>query len=463
MPARAGARSIAVMSTTAPTLQLLEPGHPEYEETCRLHNAMHVRRPAYVARCAGPADVAAALDHARALGLPVSVRGGGHHVAGHALVDDGLVIDTTPMKELAVDPAARTLRAGAGLRWGELDAATQEHGLAVTGGRDSTTGIAGQGLGSGSGWLEKRLGLTGDNLLAVELVTADGRHVRASETEEPELFWALRGAGANFGVVTALELRLHPVGPVVYGGMLIFDAGDRAAILRGWRDANDAADRALGTAPALITAPPAPFVPEHLHGRRTVGMFVCWSGDPAEGEEACAPLRALAALAVDGVGPMPYTDVQRLVEPVSPWGLREYWKAENVRELSDAAIDVLVAAHDACPSPLSTIVVEPKGGAIADLPEDATAIGGRDAAHTWYVFGGWDDPADDEANIAWTRGVARSMAPFGMPAIALNFLDGDEAARAPRAFGAEKYARLRRVKRTWDPENVFRSNANVAP
>jgi FAD/FMN-containing dehydrogenase len=451
------------MSTTAPSLELLEPGHPSYEETCRLHNAMHARRPAAVARCATAADVAAALAHARTAELPVSVRGGGHHVAGHAIVDGGLVVDPLPMKEIAVDPAARTVRAGAGVRWGELDAATQEYGLAVTGGRDSTTGVVGQALGSGSGWLERRLGLTGDNLIAAELVTADGRHVRASADSEPELFWGVRGAGANFGVVTAVELRLHPVGPVVYGGMLIFEEGDRAALLRGWREVNDAADEALATAPALITAPPAPFVPEPLRGRRTVGMFVCWSGDPAAGEQACAPLRALAAVAVDGVGPMPYTEVQKLVEPVSPWGLREYWKAENVRELADEAIDVLVAAHDRCPSPLTPVVIEPKRGAIARLPEDATAVGARDAAHTWYAFGAWDDPADDATNVAWTRELAAAMAPFGMPAIAPNFLDVDEGARVRAGFGAAKYERLRALKRTWDPENVFRSCPNVAP
>ncbi|HEX2084121.1 MAG TPA: FAD-binding oxidoreductase [Solirubrobacteraceae bacterium] len=451
------------MSTTAPRLQLLEPGHPLYEETCRLHNAMHVRRPAYVARCASPADVAEALRFAREQGLPVSVRGGGHHVAGHAVVDRGLVIDPAPMDAVAVDPAARTVRVGGGVRWGALDAATQEYGLAVTGGRDSTTGVAGQALGSGSGWLERRLGLTGDNLLAVELVTADGRFVRAAPDSEPELFWALRGAGANFGVVTALELRLHPVGPVVYGGILMFDAADRAAVLRGWREANDAADLALGTAPALITAPPAPFVPEHLRGRRAVGMFVCWSGDPAAGEEACAPLRAIAPPAVDLVGPMPYNEVQQLVEPTTPWGRREYWKAENLAALTDAAIDTLVAFHDRCPSPFTAVVIEPKLGAIARLPEDATAVGARDAAHTWYAFGGWEDPADDEANIAWTRELAAAMAPFGMPAIALNFIDGDEAGRERRAFGEAKFARLRRVKRAWDPENVFRSCANVAP
>lgn len=452
------------MSTTAPSLELLEPGHPLYEDTCAIHNGMHrSRRPAYVARCRTPGDVAHALRHARELSLPVSVRGGGHHVAGHALIDGGLVIDPVDMREIAVDPGARTVRVGAGARWGDLDAATQEYGLAVTGGRDSTTGVVGQALGSGSGWLERRLGLTGDHLLAAELVTADGRFVRASAEIEPELFWALRGAGANFGVITAIELRLHPVGPVVYGGMLLFDAVDPAAVLRGWRDVNDASDRALGTAPALMTAPAAPFVPERLHGRRAVGMFVCWSGDPADGERACAPLRALGPCAVDALGPMPYTKVQTLIEPTAPWGLRSYWKAESVPALTDEAIDTLVGAHERCPSPLTAVVIEPKLGAIADLPEDATAIGGRDAAHTWYSFSAWEHAGDDAGNIAWTRGLAEAMKPFGMPAIALNYLDTDEAGRAPAAFGAEKFERLRRVKRAWDPENVFRSCANVAP
>jgi FAD/FMN-containing dehydrogenase len=452
------------MPTIASTLQLLEPGHPLYEEACAIHNGMHrARRPRYVARCSTPADVAEALRLARDRELPVSVRGGGHNVAGHALVDGGLVIDPAPMREVTVDPARRIVRAGGGTRWGDVDTATQEFGLAVTGGRDSTTGVAGQALGSGSGWLERRLGLTGDNVVAIELVTADGRFVRATRDEHPELFWALRGAGANFGVVTALELRLHPVGPVVYGGLLLFADDDRARVLRHWRAVDDAADRALGTAPALITAPPAPFVPQHLRGRAVTGVFVCWSGDAEQGEAACAPLRAIGTLAVDLVGPMPYTEVQKLVEPTAPWGLRSYWKAQNVQHLTDEAIDVLVGAHDRCPSPQTALVIEPKGEAIADLPEDATAIGARDAAHAWYAFSAWEDAADDARNIAWTRELAGAMKPFGMPEIALNFLDTDDGARARAAFGDDKYERLRRIKREWDPENVFRSCANVAP
>jgi FAD/FMN-containing dehydrogenase len=451
------------MTSIASPVELVDASHPRYAELCVLHNAMYRPRPKLIARCAGPADVATALRHARGEGLPVSVRGGGHHVAGYAIVDGGLVIDTSPMNGVAVDSAARTVRVGAGAVWGELDAATQAYGLAVTGGRDSTTGVAGQALGSGSGWLEKYVGLTGDNLLAVELVTADGTFVRADAENEPDLFWAMRGAGANFGVVTALELRLHPVGPVVYGGMLMFADRDRAAVLRRWRDLEESVDDRLATAPALITAPAAPFVPEALRGQRALGMFVCWSGDPAAGERECAPLRELGDVAVDGVGPMPYTDVQKLVEPVSPWGLREYWKAENVRVLGDDAIDVLVAAHDACPSPRTPLVVEPKLGAIARLPEDATAVGARASAAAWYAFGAWEDAADDERNIAWARELAAAMKPFGMPEIAPNFLDRDDAGRARAGFGAAKYERLRRLKREWDPENVFRSNANIAP
>ncbi len=451
------------MTSIASPVELVDATHPQYAELCVLHNAMYRPRPKLIARCTGPADVATALRHARAEGLPVSVRGGRHHVAGYAVVDGGLVIDTSPMKEVAVDPAARTVRAGAGVLWGELDAATQEFGLAVTGGRDSTTGVVGQALGSGSGWLEKRLGLTGDHVLAIELVTADGRFVRATPDSEPDLFWALRGAGANFGAVTAIELRLFPVGPVVYGGMLLWDADDRAAILRGWRAVNDEADDALGTAPALMTAPPAPFVPEALRGRPAAGMFVCWSGDPARGEEACAPLRALAEPAVDLVGPMPYTEVQRLVEPTAPWGARAYWKSQNVPALSDAAIDELVAAHETCPSPLTAVVIEPKLGAIARLPEDATAVGARDAYACWYSFSAWEDAADDAANVAWTRELAARMERFGMPAIAPNFIEDEGAARLEAAFGPAKYVRLRELKRAWDPENVFRSCANVAP
>jgi FAD/FMN-containing dehydrogenase len=455
--------SIVAMTITIPSLELIDASHPDFGDLCRLHNGMHTPRPKLIARCSSPVDVAAALDHARAEGLPVSVRGGRHHVAGYAIVDGGLVIDTSPMKRIDLDPNARTVRVGAGVLWGELDAATQAYGLAVTGGRDSTTGVVGQALGSGSGWLERRFGLTGDNVLAAELVTADGRSVRASADTEPELFWGLRGAGGNFGVITALELRLHPVGPVVYGGMLMFAGRDRAAILRNWRDVMDAAPDELGAAIALITAPPLPFLPEAVHGRPAVGVFVCWSGDPAEGEAACAPLRELGARAVDLLGPTPYTEAQKLIEPTVPWGLRAYWKAENVRALSDDAIAALVAAHDDCPAPMTQVVIEPKGRAIARVPEDATALGGRAAAFTWMAFSAWEEAEDDAMNIAWTRDLARSMEPFGMPLIAPNFLDGDEVARRERAFGAAKFARLRALKRVWDPDNVFRSCANIAP
>lgn len=451
------------MTATATTLELLDPSHAGYADAIRLHNGMHTPRPAVVALCANASDVAAALAHARAAGLPVSVRGGAHHVAGYAVVDRGLVINTSRMKRVTVDPAARTVRAEAGVLWGELDAATQAYGLAVTGGRDSTTGVVGQGLGSGSGWLERHLGLTGDHLVAAEVVAADGRLVRATADQEPELFWGLRGAGANFGVVTAIELSLERVGPVVYGGLLLFAAADRAAVMRGWRDVMDGAPEELGSGFALFTGPPEPFLPETLHGRPMSGMFVCWSGDPADGEAATAPLRAVAEAAADLVGPMPYTAVQQLVEPMAPWGLRAYWKAENVPALTDHAIDTLVAAHDACPSPLTQIIVEAKGGAIARPAEDATAVGARAAAHAWYAFSNWERRGDDAANIAWTRGVAEAMKPFGMPEIAPNFLDGDDVHRARAGFGAEKYDRLRALKREWDPNNVFRSNANIAP
>ena len=454
---------IGLMTATGSSLELLDPSDPGFADACRLHNGMHQPRPALIARCTGPADVADALAHAATAGLPVSVRGGGHHVAGYAVADGALVIDTSPMKEIAVDPVAHTVRVGAGVLWGELDAATQAYGLAVTGGRDSTTGVVGQGLGSGSGWLERHVGLTGDHLLAAELVTADGRFVRATAEAEAELFWGLRGAGANFGVITAIELSLETIGPVIYGGLLMFATTDRAAVMRGWRDVMDAAPDQLGGGFALFTGPPAPFLPETLHGRPMAGMFVCWSGDPAEGEKACEPLRAIAPLAADLVAPMPYTEMQRLVEPMAPWGLRAYWKAENVPALTDDAIDALVAAHDECPSPLTQIIVEAKGGAIARLPEDATAVGARAAAHAWYAFSNWENAERDAANIAWTRDVAAAMRPFGMPEIAPNFLDRDEAARARDGFGAEKYERLRRLKRVWDPENVFRSNTNIAP
>jgi FAD/FMN-containing dehydrogenase len=443
--------------------EVLEPGDAGYEEARRIHNAMHDRRPALIARCAGAQDVRAAIDYARARGLSLAVRGGGHHVAGYAICDGGLVVDLSPMKRIRVDPKARTVRAEAGLTWGELDSETQAFGLAVTGGRASTTGISGQTLGSGSGRLERKLGLGCDNLISAEVVTADGRALRASEDENADLFWGLRGAGANFGVVTELEYRLHPIGPVVLGGLLLYDGRRSAELLRLYREVMEEAPDELGTEFVLATGPREPFVPEELRGQPVAGIIVCYAGPVHQGLEAVRPLRERIAPAADVVQPMPYTAVQQIVDMFDPPGRRTYWKSEALPELGDDTIATWVAWGSRMSSPFTSLVLEPKGRAIARVPDNAMAISGRGSAYFYYAFCIWEDPAEDARHIEWTQGVAQAMEPYAVGGLPLNFTADRGEARIRSTFGEEKYARLVALKDRYDSENLFRNNANIRP
>lgn len=443
---------------------LIGPEDPAYEEARRVFNGMIDRRPAVIARCTRVADVQAAVGFARANGLLVAVRGGGHHVAGHATCDGGIVIDLSPLKDISVDPETRAVRAGGGVTWGEFDRETQVHGLATTGGRASTTGIAGQTLGSGSGWLERKFGLTLDSLLSAEVVTAGGDVVRASADENPDLFWGLRGGGGNFGVVTSFEFRLHPVGPIVLGGMMLYPWAKAAELLRFWRDYVETAPDDFGSAPAILTAPPAPFVPEHLHGQLVLGLIMCWAGPIEEGETVVAPFRKFGPPEVDLVAPMPYAAVQCMIDAANPPGLQNYWKTENLPGLSDAAIDVLVDQATGVSSPLTLIVIEPKGRAISRVGEDETALGNRDAAHTLYNFGMWDNAAESEKHIAWTRQLMDAMQAFTTPGVSLNFTSEQPHDKVIASFGGPgKYERLVTLKNKYDPSNLFRLNQNIRP
>ncbi len=444
--------------------QLLRPEDEGYDAARTVFNAMIDRRPALIARCTGVADVIAAVNFARENELVVAVRGGGHHVAGYGTCDGGLVIDLSPMKGVWVDVEARAARAQAGLVWGEFDRETQQFGLATTGGRITHTGIAGQTLGSGSGWLERKYGLTCDNLISAEVVTAGGEFVKASEKENPDLFWGLRGGGGNFGIVTSFEYRLHPVGPIVFGGMLLHPFSRARDLLRFWRDYIEEAPDELGTAPAIFTAPPAPFVPEHMKGQPAAGLIVCYSGSIEEGEEVVRPLKEFGPPEVDLVQPMPYTVVQSLLDPANPPGKRNYWKSENMSELSDEAIDALVEQAATVTSPFTEIVLEPKGRAISRVGEAETAIGGRDAAHTLYVFTLWENPSEDDTHIAWTREFMEAMDSYTTPGISLNFTSDQGQDRVKDFFGRDgKYERLTSLKNEYDPTNLFRLNQNVRP
>jgi FAD/FMN-containing dehydrogenase len=444
--------------------ELLTPAEGErYARAKALFNGMYdTRRPALVARATGVADVMAAIAFARGRGLTIAVRGGGHSVAGHSVVDGGLVIDVSPMKGMRVDPTARRARAQAGLTWGEFDRETQAFGLATTGGRVTTTGIAGLTLGSGSGWLERLHGLTCDNLLSADLVTADGKLVTASEKENPDLFWGLRGGGGNFGVVTEFEYRLHPVGPIVLGGLLLYELSKAREVLRNYRDFVASAPRELGGAAAFITAPPAPFVPPAMQGKTALGVVVSWAGDLAAGEKALAPLRAFGPPPVDIIQPMPYLALQGIIEAGLPPGQRNYWRSENMPALSDAAIDVLTARAAAVTSPLTQLILVPLGGAVADVPEDAIALGGRAATWQYHCYGVWPG-GDDAPHIEWVRGTEQALRPHASSGMSLNFASEAGNDRVRASFGEAKYKRLVALKDKYDPENVFRLNQNVLP
>src|SRR3954462_4893005 len=358
--------------------EVLVADSPGYDDARLVWNGMYDRRPAVIARCAGVADVMHAVDFARANAMEVAVRGGGHSANGYSTCDDGIVIDLSPMKGIRVDPESHTVRAEAGLTWGEFDKETQAFGLAVTGGRFSTTGISGLTLGSGSGWLERKCGLTGDNLLSADVVTADGRLVKCSPRENADLYWGLRGGGGNFGIVTSFVFRLHEVGPMIYGGMLVAAPDKAGDILRFMREYMAGAPEDLGGAVAFVSAPPEPTVPPEMHFKPILGVIVCWTGDHEEGERVTAPIREVMQPMMDMVGPMPYVALQSMLDGGGPKGVNGYMKAEFMEEMTDAAIERLAADGASRPGPMPQIIVEPMGGAISKLEEGDTAIGRRD-------------------------------------------------------------------------------------
>jgi FAD/FMN-containing dehydrogenase len=443
--------------------QLVMPGDDAYDSARSVFNGGIDRRPAVIARCSGVADVIAAVDFARVNATDVSVRGGGHAVTGSAVVDGGLVIDLAPMNGIQVDPERRTARAQAGVTWGELDRETQAFGLAVTGGRVSSTGISGLTLGSGSGWLERSIGFTCDNLVSADLVLADGSFVTAAEDSHPDLLWALKGGGGNFGVVTSFEYRLHPVGPLVAGGMLAYPGPLAPQVFRAYRDFMENAPDAVGGALAFITAPPEPFVPEAARGQQAVAVIGCYHGPVEEGLEALAPLRDLAGPPVlDMLGPMPYTVVQQLIDAGNPPGRKQYWKAEFIDEMTDEAIDAAVGVVSRVTSPFSVVIFQPMGGALSRVPEEATPLGRRDAAFAYHALSQWEGD-DDERHVAWTREFAEALAPHATSGVFVNYTGDQTEERVRATYGPEKYERLVDIKDRYDPANMFRLNANIRP
>jgi FAD/FMN-containing dehydrogenase len=442
------------------TLELIGSDHPRYDEERAVFNAMIDRRPAVIAKCSSAADVIAALEYARTRDLQVAVRAGGHSVAGFSVNDGGLVIDVRRMASAEVDTDRSTVRVGGGCTWAEFDAATQRHGLATTGGRASTTGVAGLTLGGGSGWLERKHGLSCDNLVSVDLVTADGRTVTASESEHPELFWALHGAGGNFGVATSFEFALHPLGPEVLAGLLLWPGDAGHDVARLYRDiAADAPDE-LGSGLIFVTGPPEDFVPPHLQGRTLAAVAVLWAGEIADGEDVIAPFRVLGP-EVDLVEPMPYAEFQRMID--DPPGLGNYWTADYHDDFPDEALETFVKYGFERVSAHTQQILLPWGGAIARVGEDATPLSHRQVRWVSHPFAMWEVEEDATANIEWAQGFRRDIARHTNGGTYLNFIghEGEERIRA--AFGDVKYARLQDVKAEWDPGNVFQGNQNIRP
>jgi FAD/FMN-containing dehydrogenase len=424
-------------------------------------NGMIDRRPALVVRCADVADVVATVQFARSQGLEIAVRGGGHSLPGFSTTDGGLVIDLSPMRRVIVDGQGRRAVVEGGATWADVDQATQAHALAVTGGLISTTGVGGFTLGGGVGWLMRRYGLASDNLIDAEVVTADGSVVHATESENADLLWGLRGGGGNFGVVTSFEFRLFPVGPTILGGP-IFYPGERVVdVLRGWRDATAAMPDDLTTLVSLGSAPPIPPIPEDWHGKAVATVVSGFAGHVADGEAPAAPLRTLADPIVDLLGEMPYLVLQTLVDPGWGPGARNYFTSSFLTGLPDAAIDVLAAAHQSRPSPFNEIHLHQMGGAMGRIGSDASAFGNRQAPFLMNIVARWLEPADDDQELSWARGLRNAMQPFATGGAYVNFLGLGDAGE--EAYDSERYARLVDLKRRWDPTNAFHLNQNIVP
>ena len=445
---------------------VIVPDHHDYDDARAVWNGTVDRRPRLIARCSGTADVAAAVRFARDRDLEIAVRGGGHNVAGTAVCDGGIVIDLSAMRAVSVDPVERTALVQGGALWGDVDHETQAHGLATTGGIVGHTGVGGVSLGGGIGWLMRKHGLTVDNLVQAEVVTAEGEIVGASASDHPDLFWALRGGGGNFGIVSSFRFALHPVGPTVIAGPVFWAAEDTADVLRFYRDfVTDAPDE-LGSIVRLGTIPPSPMVDEELHFRPAIAVTSCYAGPVEDGERAVRALRQFGSPLVDLVGPNLYVDHQRAIDDTVPHGWHYYWKATNLTRLSDDVIDIVAAHAYRAMSPKSYAAIFHMGGAVARVPHDATAYASRDVGHNMSIDAVWLAEQDDTVRApetAWARAFLDALEPH-RAGVYVNFLDSDDdTTRVREAYGDDTYRRLGEVKAKYDPENVFHNNKNIQP
>ena len=442
--------------------QVILPDDDLYESARKVWNATIDKHPALIVRCATTSDVVGAVNFAKDNGLVLAVRGGGHNIAGSALCDDGIVIDLSQMKAAHVDAASLRGTVEGGATLADFDAATQAHGLAVPLGINSTTGVAGLTLGGGFGWLSRKYGMTIDNLESAEVVTAAGEVVRASATEHPDLFWALRGGSGNFGVVTRFEFRLHPVGPNVLSGLIVYPLSEAKAVLQQYREFMAKAPNELSVWAVLRQAPPLPFLSETVHGKEIIALALLYAGDPKQGEPLIEPLRKFGTPLGEHVGVQPYTAWQQAFDPLLTPGARNYWKSHNFSVLDDGLFDAVIEYIKKLPSPQCEIFFGAIGGATMRPAPDSAAYAHRDARFVMNVHGRWTDPADDERCIRWARDYFKASAPFASGGVYVNFLTADEGDRVKAAYG-QNYDRLAQIKRKYDPTNLFSTNQNIQP
>lgn len=440
---------------------LITPESPQYDQARQVWNGMIDRRPAAITRVRMVSDIQAALAAARESGLAVSVRGGGHNIAGTAVAEGALMIDMGCMNDIAIDPEARTARVGGGATWVSLDAAAQVHGLATPGGVVSSTGVGGLTLGGGFGWLSRRFGLACDNLLSVDLVLADGRVVTASDGENPDLFWAIRGGSGNFGIATAFTFHLHPIGPDVLFGPTFFALEDASHVLAAYARASNDLPREASVWANIMTAPPVPILPEPVHGTKVLNLVQCFNGDPDQGRDVLTPLYGGAKPLGDGLARRPYTEAQSFLDAAYDKGARNYWRAHNHAALTPELINTLVDLAPSMPTPASEILIVQLGGAIADVPADATAFPHRDVPFVSTPGVRWEDAEDDAPVINWLQAASARLAEHAIPGAYVNFIT-ETAGTGAVAYGAN-LGRLSEIKRLYDPGNLFRANQNIAP
>jgi len=442
--------------------QIVLPTDSSYDEVRQIWNAMIDRRPALIVRCADAGDVPHAIVFARAHGLELSIRGGGHNIAGNALCDHGLTIDFSTLRQVRVDAQRQRAYVEPGATLADFDAAAQAHGLATPVGINSTTGIAGLTLGGGFGWLTRKYGLTVDNLVSVEAVTADGKRLRASESENADLFWALRGGGGNFAVVTQFEFRLHRVGPEILAGLIVFPFAQAQQVLRQYREFVACAPEELNVWAVLRKAPPLPFLPADVHGKEVVVLVPFYLGEAAYGRKLIEPLRGFGTPHGEHVGVQPYAQWQKAFDPLLTPGARNYWKSHNFRELSEGALDSMIEFAGQLPSPQCEIFIGLIAGAANRVPAEAMAYRNRDAKFVLNVHGRWETQVDDERCMAWARAFFHATAPYASAGAYVNFMTEEESGRVAAAYGAN-YDRLARIKTQYDPDNLFRLNQNIKP